>query len=591
MSEEHNPYDTLGINEEISKDEKLLKKVYRKLITMIHPDFFKDEKEKNYSDDKTTEVNLAYEKLSKDISDVNEKSSSNKSLVEFIIQDKDNNKLADVNIKVTNDKSRDIIEGITKTSNIGGIFLNLPNGKHNIQFTKKGYELKESKRKINKNVSKIEMKLRESNENEEGVLIDPGEGKSGSNENKEEDSKNIDQRIIDKVNKIAKKKKAEFPEKYIEDIAYAYIKRELTDKELETLINKFKKAYEISKVESGESIGAVAAQSIGESGTQMTLNTFHDAGVESVTVTYGLERLIEVIEALSKPSKLTQMITIYLKDKQSDEDFVKKIASQIAEITINDILQDSIEVDYAKMEVKAEIDIDKVKEKQIDLKDVFKNIDKKFNKGKKYIISTDENIVTLKPKINEIQIRDIRLLADKIRDFQIAGVKNVTEVMIRKDDDEWVIHADVTKSPDVKAISVIFKNILKMGDIDIHKTTTNHIPVIYEVLGIEAARNAIINEFNEIFIEQGLSVDIRHLMLVADMMTADGTLQPIGRHGISGSKSSVLARASFEETGKHLLNASMRGEVDEINGVIENIIIGQPIPMGTGSVNIIMKNK
>ena len=89
--------------------------------------------------------------------------------------------------------------------------------------------------------------------------------------------------------------------------------------------------------------------------------------------------------------------------------------------------------------------------------------------------------------------------------------------------------------------------------------------------------------------EQGLSVDIRHIMLVADMMTADGIVKSIGRHGISGEKSSVLARAAFEETGKHLLNASIRGEVDQLSGIIENVIVGQPIPHGTGSVGINMK--
>ena len=87
---------------------------------------------------------------------------------------------------------------------------------------------------------------------------------------------------------------------------------------------------------------------------------------------------------------------------------------------------------------------------------------------------------------------------------------------------------------------------------------------------------------------QGLSVDVRHIMLVADIMTSDGYIKSIGRHGISGEKASVLARAAFEETGKHLLHASTRGEVDDLTGIIENIIIGQPIPLGTGSVGVKM---
>ncbi|MDR2873602.1 MAG: DNA-directed RNA polymerase subunit A'' [Methanobrevibacter sp.] len=417
---------------------------------------------------------------------------------------------------------------------------------------------------------------------------------------------NIDQKIIDKISKIAKKKKAEFPEKYIDDIASAYIKRELTDKELETLIIKVKKAYDQSKIESGEAIGAVVGQSIGEAGTQMTLNTFHDAGVGSSFVTYGLERLNEVINLVSRessnlPSKLTAIISVYFKDKDADnrvdEDFIKEFASNIAEIRINDVLQD-FKVDYANKEVKLEIDIDKINEKQIELNDVFEKINKKFNKGKKYTITSDENILILKPmidkKTNDIQIRAIRILADKVRDFQIAGFKHVNKVTYTydKNNREWIVYADVTKSPNVKAVANIFRKILKMKEIEKARTIeTNHIPVIHWVLGIEAARNALIDEFYAIFEEQAVSVDMRHIMLLADMMTADGTIQPIGRFGISGNKSSVLARAAFEGTGKHLLNASMRGEIDELTGVIENIIIGQPIPIGTGSVSVMMKNK
>ena len=124
---------------------------------------------------------------------------------------------------------------------------------------------------------------------------------------------------------------------------------------------------------------------------------------------------------------------------------------------------------------------------------------------------------------------------------------------------------------------------------------------IETVLGIEAARNAIVYELNRTLSDQGLTVDIRHIMLVADMMTSEGVVKSIGRHGISGEKSSVLARAAFEETGKHLLHASIRetgkhllhasirGEMDDLTGIIENIIIGQPIPLGTGSVRVTMK--
>jgi DNA-directed RNA polymerase subunit A" len=391
----------------------------------------------------------------------------------------------------------------------------------------------------------------------------------------------IDQEVVNNVIKIAKKKKVDFPESYVNDIAEACIRRELTDKELETLIVRVKKAYERSKVESGEAIGTVAAQSVGEPGTQMTMNTFHYAGVVELNVTLGLPRLIEIVDARKTIS--TPTMAIYFdEDHRFDEEFAKKTASKIAKITINDVLDDDLHIDYGQMNVEVIISQEKIKEKHLDFDEIISKLEAKL---KKHIFDIEGNKITVAPKVdkrtkNGIQIRDIRLLVDKIRYFQISGVKDVNRVIIRKDE-QWVLH---TEGSNLKAV-------LKMEGIDKEKTTTNHIHEIYTVLGIEAARNAIIKEALHTLDEQGLSVDIRHIMLVADMMTADGSVKSIGRHGISGTKSSVLARAAFEETGKHLLNASIRGEVDELTGIIENIIIGQPIPLGTGSVGIKMKNK
>jgi len=98
----------------------------------------------------------------------------------------------------------------------------------------------------------------------------------------------------------------------------------------------------------------------------------------------------------------------------------------------------------------------------------------------------------------------------------------------------------------------------------------------------------IIQEAHNTLSEQGLNVDLRHIMLVADVMTADGTVRAIGRHGVSGEKSSVLSRAAFEITVNHLLLASQRGEIDVLDGVAENIIVGQPVSLGTGAVELVM---
>ncbi|WP_461461949.1 DNA-directed RNA polymerase subunit A'' [Methanobrevibacter sp.] len=382
--------------------------------------------------------------------------------------------------------------------------------------------------------------------------------------------------VIVKVEDVLNDKGISFPPSYVEDIADAYIRRELSDDELDTLIDKVEEAYKRSFVQSGEAVGTVAAQSVGEPGTQMTMRTFHYAGVAELNVTLGLPRLIEIVDARKTIS--TPTMDIYLSSEVDDEtgiepnqneEFVRKLANQIGKSTINDVLDD-FNMNYAEMKVDAVINKDKLAEKRLDYDEVIEKIEKAHKK-----VKIDDNKFTFEP--SNKSIRELRLLADKVRDTQISGLKNIGKVIIRKED-EWIIHTEGSN----------LKEILKIDGIDNVRTTTNNINEIYMVLGIEAARNAIIHEALRTLSEQGLSVDIRHIMLVADMMTSEGIVKSIGRHGIGGEKSSVLARAAFEETGKHLLTASIRGETDKLTGVIENIIVGQPIPLGTGSVDIIM---
>ena len=359
--------------------------------------------------------------------------------------------------------------------------------------------------------------------------------------------------VINKVNDIIAQLNEEenlgiaFPDSYIEELAESYIKQNLTDDELTKLIRKLKEAYDRAHVEAGEAVGTVAAQSVGEPGTQMTMRTFHYAGVTELNVTL---------------------------------EFVRTLANQIGKSTINDVLSD-FNLNYATMEVEAVLDDKKIREKRLDREEIDAIIGKSFKKA-----TINNNHIIIPSSKNEksdtrFEIRELRLLADKVRDLQISGIKGIGKVIIRKDDREWIIHTEGSN----------LKEILDMDGIDHVRTTTNNIHEIGEVLGIEAARQAIIDEAQKTLSEQGLSVDVRHIMLVADIMTSEGVVKSIGRHGISGEKSSVLARAAFEETGKHLLNASIRGEVDDLTGIIENIIIGQPIPLGTGSVGVKMDYK
>ena len=376
---------------------------------------------------------------------------------------------------------------------------------------------------------------------------------------------------ISKVLDVIIKNEIKFPPSYIKDLVRVYIKRELTDDELNELVLKVDEAYERAYIEAGEAVGTVAAQSVGEPGTQMTMRTFHYAGVAELNVTLGLPRLIEIVDARKKISTPTMDI-FFEEEYKNDEEFVRRLANKIGKSTINDILSD-FNLEYADMQVVATLDEDKIRQKRLDYDDIMAHIIKQFKK-----VEVEDNYkLTFKPR--NPTIREIRLLGDKVRDLQISGTKGIGKVIIRKGDDEWILH---TEGSNLKAI-------FNEEGIDKARSTTNDIHEIETVLGIEAARNAIVYELNRTLSDQGLTVDIRHIMLVADMMTSEGVVKSIGRHGISGEKSSVLARAAFEETGKHLLHASIRGEMDDLTGIIENIIIGQPIPLGTGSVSVTMK--
>lgn len=384
-------------------------------------------------------------------------------------------------------------------------------------------------------------------------------------------------KVIDMIDEINETENLgiDFADSYIEDLAEHYISKNLTDDELRKLIIKLKQAYDRAHVEAGEAVGTVAAQSVGEPGTQMTMRTFHYAGVTELNVTLGLPRLIEIVDAREK-IKTPTMDIYFTEDKRDDEEFVRTLANKIGKSTINDILSD-FNLNYGTMEVEAVLDNKKIAEKRLDREEIDAKILKAF---KKATINGDNIVLSSTKTDSDFIIRDLRLLADKFRDLQISGIKNIGRVIIRRDE-EWIIHTEGSN----------LKKVLSMEGIDQVRTTTNNIHEIGQVLGIEAARRSIINEAQKTLSEQGLSVDVRHIMLVADIMTSEGVVKSIGRHGISGEKSSVLARAAFEETGKHLLHASIRGEVDDLTGIIENIIIGQPIPLGTGSIGVKMDYK
>jgi DNA-directed RNA polymerase subunit A" len=331
------------------------------------------------------------------------------------------------------------------------------------------------------------------------------------------------------------------------------------------------KQYEKAKVVPGEAVGVVAAQSLGEPGTQLTMRTKWLAGAREMSVTQGLPRLIEVFDARRKPT--TPAMEIYLKPSYAtSESKVEDISLKILEVTLEDVTSE-VNVDLARMRIEIHFNKDKLKHYNVTEKYIQKQIKEQFKTSK---ITTGALMISIKPKDDTMDLRKLYKLRVKIKDTHISGIQGITQVLPIKYGNTWIIKT---------AGSNLF-DVLMMKSVDIENTTTNDIFEILSVLGIEAARVAIIKEAQAVLSNQGIEVDVRHLMLLADAMTNTGTVKGIGRYGISGAKSSILARASFEVPLKHLFNAAMYGERDNVSSVVENVMINQPIPIGTGVVKL-----
>jgi len=373
-----------------------------------------------------------------------------------------------------------------------------------------------------------------------------------------------------KIAEVLGKKSYSLPRKLIEELAQYQGNLKLKAKDLEKVIEMVVKQYDIHTIDPNESIGIVSAQSIGEPGTQMTMRTFHYAGVAEISVTLGLPRLIEIVDARRIPS--TPMMTVYLRgDKRDDAAHAKKVASMLEETILLDIADVRTDVDSMKLVI--ELNKKKLQDKGLTADNIVLALKKE--RRLKAVVEREGDNVTIKPET--ATFRKLQQIFEIVREARIRGIEGIKKAVIKKVDDEFVIYTEGSN----------LAKMLENDDVDPKRTTTNSIIEISQVLGIEAARKSIIDEAAHTLDEQGLTVDKRHIMLVADMMSNDGDVKAIGRHGISGRKSSVLARAAFEITSTHLLKAGITGETDHLDGVAENIIVGQPVTVGTGAVNLI----
>ncbi len=310
--------------------------------------------------------------------------------------------------------------------------------------------------------------------------------------------------------------------------------------------------------------------------THNTLNVFHFAGVAEVAVTQGLPRLIEILDA--RKSISTPTMQIYLnKPYNKDAEEVRRIASLIKETRLNELVTE-FSINLSKMQIEITLNKKKMRDLKISNDFLIGALSESVKIAK---FKLEDDMIVVKVKEAENELMETYKLKEKLKDVFIKGVKGIKQVLPIKEDNEFVI---ITAGSNLK-------DTMEIKEVDETRVTTNDLFEVEKVLGIEAARQTIINEAAKVIEDQGLDVNIRHIMLIADVMTGTGVIKGITRSGITGEKRSILARASFETPLRHIINASLIGEEDPMNSVIENVMVNQQVPVGTGLPGLVAKMK
>ncbi|DAC62541.1 MAG TPA: DNA-directed RNA polymerase subunit A'' [Candidatus Poseidoniales archaeon] len=406
----------------------------------------------------------------------------------------------------------------------------------------------------------------------------------------------VESELFTQLTDVSVKLNTQMSPRIINDLVNALIARgetKLTPAKAKKVISSANNHLLLSRVDPHEAVGITTAQSIGEPGTQMTMRTFHYAGVATVNVTQGLPRIIEIVDARKVPN--TPTMRIYLdennakgKPLRTNEKLVQEIAAGLETTTTRDIA--NIDVDITQRHISLSLNTANLRVKKMNGAEVRD----KLSRALRLFVQADNDD---KPKVLKIipgiaKEEELATLAsdpptytallqleEKIKKLRLKGLPDIMRANVQGPNAETGEYY----------ISTIGSNLSKVSEyagVDRGRTYTNNITEIHNYLGIEAARQAIINEMLLTLEGAGLDVDVRHLLMVADVMTSEGEVRAIGRHGVSGTKHSILARSAFEVTVTHLLRAGIIGERDELRGVTENIIVGQPISLGTGSVEL-----
>jgi len=385
--------------------------------------------------------------------------------------------------------------------------------------------------------------------------------------------------------------------------------------ELKTGIQKY---YQDSLIQAGESVGVICAQSIGEKQTQTTLNTFHRAGQSEKTMTSGVPRFQELINATKKPRNVNHKI-FFNKSHKTLDSIRKTVSNNIVGMTFKDIsLSVSIEKDkcdetwyepYSVLYddeflnfphcISFKLNMYKIFDFKISLQEIVKVINDQYDDLYCVFSPSQDAQFDIYVDCSEIELPDERILfVDSTNAIEIyleecvqpvlesiilCGVHGITEVFYAKDEsNEWIVETNGINSRSINTSFINFKQLLSLDIIDETRTVSNNVWDIFETLGIEAARQFLIEEFMSILD----GINACHPRLLVSRMTHTGTISSITRYTMKKADIGPFGKASFEETMDNFLNASSRGEIEPTKGVSASIICGKRAQIGTGMMEL-----
>ncbi|MEC8221202.1 MAG: hypothetical protein VX028_03945 [Nanoarchaeota archaeon] len=376
-------------------------------------------------------------------------------------------------------------------------------------------------------------------------------------------------------NKLVEKFREENPgfPQYILDELNSILPKGVKDADVKKILENVQNEYQDSLISSNEAIGVITAQSVGEPSTQMTLNTFHFAGVATQSVE-GLPRLIEILD-VKKTLELPQMKIFLKKDLKLSEDQIKVVAAKIKETKLVEFANQS-DISVEENIVTIQLDSKQLRKLDIEEESIIPLLDRRIRKTSSVengvLTITGEKVPSLKALMN---IKEMALSS------VVFGIKGVKEVTILKEDGEYMILTN----------GISMKHVLAIPEVDTYRVSCNDIDETYSVLGVEAARAVIMREIMEVVKSQGLSINERHVLLIADVMTYTGEPRGMTRFGIVADKLNVLTRASFETPLKHIARGALMGEENRLSSITENVMTNQMVNVGTGMPRVSVKSK